>query len=185
MASTYLSRTTGTPTNAKKFTISGWFKIQSNDTADHQFFQTYHDINNREHMYFSTGNKLRFYCVDGGSTAAYFDTKRKLRDVNGWYHIVIAADTTQSTASNRVKIYVNGVQETEFDTETYPAQDFNFKINTNNKSIVIGRYMGSDNYYYDGIISHYHFTDGYTYAASDFGETDSTTGEWKIKLLQV
>ena len=43
--------------------------------------------------------------------------------------------------------------ETEFDTATYPAQDFNFKINSNNKSIVIGRYMGSDNYY-DGVISH-------------------------------
>ena len=131
-------------------------------------------------MYFSSGNKLRFYCVDSGSTAVYLDTTRKFRDVNGWYHIVIAADTTQSTASNRVKIYVNGVQETAFDTATYPAQDFNFKINTNSKSIVIGRYMGSDNYYYDGIISHYHFIDGTQYAASDFGSTDSTTGEWKI-----
>ena len=180
MANTYLSRTTGTPTNAKKFTISGWFKIQSNDTSDHQFFQHYTDGNNREHMYFSSGNKLRFYCVDSGSTAVYLDTKRKFRDANAWYHIVIAADTTQSTASNRVKIYVNGVQETEFDTATYPAQDFNFKINSNSKSIVIGRYMGSDDYYYDGLISHYHFIDGTQYAASTFGSTDSTTGEWKI-----
>ena len=179
MASTYLSRTTGTPTSAKKFTISGWFKLAFTDTSDHQFFQTYHDGNNREHMYFSS-NDLRFYCVDGGSTAAYLQTKRKFRDINAWYHIVIACDTTQGTASNRMKMYINGVQETDFVTETYPAQDFTFRLNTNAQSIVIGRYMGSNDFYYDGIISHFHFIDGTQYAASDFGSFDNTTGEWKI-----
>ena len=51
-------------------------------------------------MYFSSGNKLRFYCVDSGSTAICLDTKRQFRDANAWYHIVIAADA-QSTASNK------------------------------------------------------------------------------------
>ena len=179
MATTYLSRTTGAPTSAKKFTISGWFKLAFTDTSDHQFFQTYHDSNNREHMYFS-GNDLRFYCVDGGSTAAYLQTERKFRDNNAWYHIVIACDTTQGTAADRMKMYINGVQETDFVTETYPAQDFTFRLNTNAQSIVIGRYMGSNDFYYDGIISHYHFIDGTQYAASDFGSFDNTTGEWKI-----
>ena len=179
MASTYLSRTTGTPTNAKKFTLSGWFKLAFDDTTDHQFLQHFTDSNNREHIYFSS-NQFRFYCLDGGSTTVYLDTNRKFRDTNAWYHIVLACDTTQSTASDRVKLYVNGVQETSFATATYPAQDFNFKINTNSKSIVIGRYMGSNDFYYDGIISHFHFIDGTQYAASTFGSTDSTTGEWKI-----
>ena len=179
MATTYLSRTTGAPTSAKKFTISGWFKLAFTDTSDHQFFQTYHDSNNREHMYFS-GNDLRFYCVDGGSTAAYLQTERKFRDNNAWYHIVIACDTTQGTAADRMKMYINGVQETDFVSETYPAQDFTFRLNTNAQSIVIGRYMGSNDFYYDGIISHYHFIDGTQYAASDFGSFDNTTGEWKI-----
>ncbi len=133
-----------------------------------------------ENTCFFSSNTLRFYCVDGGSAVVNLATNRKFRDTNGFYHIVIAADTTQSTESDRIKFYVNGVQETSFSTETYPAQNYNFRINSNNQSIVIGRYMGSNDYYYDGIISHFHFIDGTQYSASDFGSTDSTTGEWKI-----
>ena len=180
MASTYLSRTTGVPTSAKKFTMSGWFKLSYAGTNTMQFLQTYHDVSNREHLYFDQ-NKLKMYGVDGGSAAFNLVTNRLFRDTNSWYHIVVACDTTQGTAANRIKIYVNGVQETSFSTETYPAQDFTFRLNTNSQSLVMGRYMGSNNYYYDGIISHFNFIDGTQYAASDFGETDSTTGEWKIK----
>ena len=104
---------------------------------------------------------------------------RKFRDTNAWYHIVVAVDTTQSTASDRVKIYTNGVQETSFVTETYPSQ--NDDLSWNSTAVhVIGAYYSNSNYF-DGILSHFHFIDGTAYAASDFGETDSTTGEWKIK----
>ncbi len=180
MATTYLTRTTGTPTNSKKFTVSGWFKISWTDSGDHQFFQQFTDASNREHMYFSNYT-LRWYCNSGGSTAVLLKPNMLFKDNNAWYHIVIACDTTQATASNRVKIYVNGLQVTSFDTANYPSQNFDFLINSNNKLQAIGRYMGTNNYYYDGIISHFHFIDGTQYAASDFGETDSTTGEWKIK----
>tara|TARA_X000001036_G_C20627536_1_gene785789 strand:- start:173 stop:1543 length:1371 start_codon:yes stop_codon:yes gene_type:complete len=179
MATTYLSRTSGAPTSAKKFTLSGWFKLNYSGTNTMQFFQTFHDISNREHLYFDD-NKLKMYGVDGGSAAFNLVTNRLFTDINSYYHIVIACDTTQATASNRIKMYINGVQETSFSTETYPAQDFTFRLNTNSQSLVIGRYMGSNDYYYDGIISHLHFIDGTQYAASDFGSTDSTTGEWKI-----
>jgi len=179
MANTYLTRTAGSPTSAKKFTVSGWFKIGWTDTSDHQFFQTYTNVSNREHMYFSS-HKLAFICNDDGNTDVNIQTNRRLRDTSSWYHIVIAADTTQGTASNRVKFYVNGVQETSFASSTYPPQDFTFRLNTNSQSLVMGRYMGSNNYYYDGLISHFHFIDGTQYAASDFGSTDATTGEWKI-----
>jgi hypothetical protein len=56
-------------------------------------------------------------------------TNRKFRDLSAWYHIVVAIDTTQSTSSNRVKIYVNGVQETSFATEQYPTQNANLNFN--------------------------------------------------------
>ena len=104
---------------------------------------------------------------------------RKFRDPNAWYHIVVAIDTTQSTESDRCKIYTNGVQETVFTTETYPSQNDDLSWNST-ATHVIGAYYSNSNYF-DGIMSHFHFIDGTAYAASDFGETDSTTGEWKIK----
>ena len=178
MASTYLTRTTGSPTNSKKFTVSGWFKIF--DTTENQFLQHYTDNSNREHMYFSSGT-FRWYCNDGGTTRVFVKPNMQFTDMAAFYHIVIACDTTQNTASDRVKVYVNGSQITSFDTATYPSQNFDFLINSNNKLLAMGRYMGIDDYYYDGIISHFHFIDGTQYDATAFGETDTTTGEWKIK----
>jgi hypothetical protein len=178
MASTYLTRTTGSPTNSKKFTVSGWFKIF--DTTENQFLQHYTDGSNREHMYFASGT-FRWYCNDGGTTRVFVKPNMQFTDMAAFYHIVIACDTTQNTVSDRVKIYVNGSQITSFDTATYPPQNFDFLINSNNKLLVMGRYMGIDDYYYDGIISHFHFIDGTQYDATAFGETDTTTGEWKIK----
>ena len=58
-------------------------------------------------------------------------TNRKFQDVSAWYHIVVAFDTTQSTASNRVKFYVNGVQETSFSSSNYPAQNLDLMLNVN------------------------------------------------------
>ena len=118
--------------------------------------------------------------VQEHTTAMEMYTSRKFRDTNAWYHLVVAIDTTQSTASNRFKYYINGEQITSFSTETYPAQDktFGFGQNVLNE---IGRdsYGSSNNF--DGLMSHVHWIDGTQYQASDFGETDSTTGEWKIK----
>ncbi len=107
------------------------------------------------------------------------DTNRLFRDVNAWYHIVVSFDSTQSTSTDRAKIYVNGVQETSFAIENYPSQNYDSFWNSTNQ-FHIGSYIGTSNFY-DGLISHYHFIDGTAYDASAFGETDATTGEWKIK----
>jgi hypothetical protein len=108
-------------------------------------------------------------------------TSAKYRDTNGWYHIVCVADTAQATSSNRAKLYVNGVEPT-LGTATYPSQNQDLNYNSDQtQQIGVYRYGSTNNYFYDGCLSHFHFTDGYAYAASDFGETDNTTGEWKIK----
>ena len=116
MASTYLSRTHGTPTNAKKHTFSVWVKLSGN-TTDHDFmFGIYNNSNDRSNYYVTSASDftLRNEATVSGVNYRYFYTNRKFRDCNGWYHIVVAEDTTQATASNRVKIYINGVQETSF-----------------------------------------------------------------------
>ena len=103
------------------------------------------------------------------------------RDNNAYYHIVVRVDTTQGTASNRVRFYVNGVQETSFATSNYPNQNANMKMNANCLHFINARQDGSINSIADMSYSHIHFADGQSYAPTEFGETDATTGEWKIK----
>ena len=178
MASTYLNKTLGTPTNNKIWTFSAWVK-RGNLSGGNSLYPNIFCANSlRDCIRFLNGNNLQVFFNEAGS--GNLETNAKYRDVNAWYHIVVAVDTTQATASNRVKIYVNGEQVTSFSTETYPAQNYTNFINS-----AIEHRIGKDftytNEYFDGSMSHIHFVDGTQYQASDFGETDSTTGEWKIK----
>jgi len=101
-------------------------------------------------------------------------TNRVFRDSAAWYHIVLAVDSTQGTASNRIKIYINGVQETSFGTETYCSENFDFGVNhTVPQSIANNEYNRVSGYLAD-----IHFIDGTQLTPSSFGETDSATGQW-------
>ncbi len=179
MATTYLTNTFSSPTNNYKWTLSVWVK-RSGLGANQYIFQTYPSGQGYSRLYFDDTDKIQF---DGNDTSQgnAFDLKttRLFRDTNAWYHIVLKWDVTQGTASNRVKIYVNGVEEGNYGTETYPAQNVTYPINRD-KLHNIGRHNTDTNTYFDGVMSHFHFTDGYSYDATTFGSTDSTTGEWKI-----
>jgi hypothetical protein len=181
MASTYLSRTSSTPTNALKWTFSAWVKISgiANDTFLLDFNT---DTNNRSQIGFSNdSSEPRFMVYEKvtGSTSQLITTSRLFRDPSAWYHIVVSCDRTLATSSDRTKIYVNGVQETSFTSATYPTQNVTGIINTA-VSTLIGKYSQST-LYFDGCLAHYHFIDGTAYDASDFGQTDATTGIWKPK----
>jgi hypothetical protein len=106
----------------------------------------------------------------------------KFRDTSGWYHIVHQYDSEQATASNRAKLWVNGVQQSSWTNENYPSQGANTKIPNSGYAINIGRQYraNTDVQYFDGSLSHFHFTDGYAYDASAFGEYDAN-GVWTIK----
>ena len=181
MASTYLSRTTSSATLATKYTLSFWVK-RSTPGADMRMFNNYVDSNNSGQVYFDANDNLNLYDVQSGSSALQLVTNRVFRDVSAWYHIVIAVDTTQSTSSDRAKIYVNGTQETSFSTNNYPSQDSSLSMQGVSASGQrrIGSHNG-DGDYFDGCLTHLHFIDGTAYAASTFGETDSTSGIWKPK----
>ena len=174
MASTYLTKTLGTPTNNKIWTFSAWVKRAK--VADGQYPNIFCANSLRDCIRFHDSDKMQIFFNEVSSGNLF--TNRLFRDVNAWYHIVVAVDTTQATASNRVKLYVNGVQETSFSTETYPSQNYTNFINS-----AIEHRIGKDfsySEYYKGSMSHIHFIDGTQYSASDFGSTDATTGEWKI-----
>ena len=187
MANSYLSHTQSAGTSTRKFTYSVWMKRSSISTSgsyNSGFFNCWGDANNRLGLYFYE-NKLFLYGVTGGSANISVRTNRLFRDTSAWYHIVLAVDTTQGTAADRIKIYVNGVQETSLDQTTYPAQNFDFPtVGVNAKAIEIGRVNFGDQssyYYMDGYLSHAAFVDGQQLAPTVFGSTDSSSGIWKFK----
>ena len=115
--------------------------------------------------------RLRF---SGGS--ADIQTNRLFRDVSAWYHIVVAFDSTQGTSSNRIKVYVNGVQETSLATSSYPSANTTFKFSTNSATNTVG---ADGAQYYDGYISEFVWIDGQQLAPDQFGEFDEDSGIWK------
>ena len=177
MASTYLSRSNGTPTSQQIFTFSAWVKRSGLNPSGNnmQLFSIYNDTSNRMDFRFQTGDTIDFYHT---SSLGRLTTNRLFRDTNAWYHIVLRVDTTQATSSDRYRLYINGVQETSFSTETQPSQNANLGTNFSTFSIGDDSYGSSD---YDGSMTHIHYTDGQSYAPTEFGETDATTGIWKIK----
>jgi len=179
MANSYLNRTPGAETTAgrKTWTYSVWLK-RSKLGSSQNFLWANQDGSNYERYMFDTNDKIYMAGVASGSTAWEMTTTRVFRDSSAWYHIMIVRDTTQGTASNRLKLYVNGTQETAFGTNTPPAQDYTGFINSTNQHN-IGR--GASSEYFDGYISHAAFVDGAALAQTVFGETDSTSGIWKFK----
>ena len=177
MASTVLSRSVSSTGEIKKATFSVWLK-KSKSTGEQFMFYSYENNNNNFRFRFNP-EIIEAKTLQGGSTAMQVVTNRKFQDTSAWYHILLAMDSTQATAADRIKIYVNGVQETSLSTETYPSQNSNLSVNENGSTVYIGAQVNSN--YFDGYMTHLYYIDGTAYTPSTFGETDSTTGEWKIK----
>ena len=179
MASTYLSRTQTTATDRKKLTLSTWIKRGNLSGGSFQFFvSSYISSNDRIGFYFNSDDSLSVFASTSGTTIS-LQTSRLFRDISAWYHIVYEIDTTQATASDRVKIYVNGEQETSFQTATYPTQNSDIQFGTSSYNMYVGNYDATQ-YYFDGSMTHVHFIDGTAYDASYFGQYDAN-GVWTIK----
>ena len=177
MASTYLQRTESAG-NRRTFTWSAWIKRSSVGSSQMLAACSY-SSSDEAYFFFNGSGKL----VWQSSSASYGDvqTNRLFRDTNAWYHIVLAFDTTQATASNRIRFYVNGVEETSFSNASYPNQDTQVYWNVGGTYYPrIGRRHAAGDYF-DGCMSHVAHIDGTQELPTIFGSTDSTTGEWKIK----
>ena len=179
MANSYLNRTTGSPSNADKITISAWIK-RTKPGAEQVIIGEYGSSTNRSKLQFKSDNKLEYYQVDGGSATVQIRTNRVFRDTSAFYHIVMQYDSAQSTSSNRLKIYVNGTQETSLSVSTYPPQNQDTRLNKSGVNLHIGQDGNSGNYF-EGYISHIALVDNAISAPTVFGETDSTSGIWKFK----
>jgi hypothetical protein len=178
MANSYLSHTTSTPTNSDKATLSFWLKRSLLSSGRGVFAE---DTNGTNKFAFILGsnNTISIFQETGGTVDINLVTNRVFRDTSAWYNIVVAYDSSQGSASDRVKLYVNGSQETSFSTSTYPSSNVDFRFNKSGIAQEIGRYEGGN--YFDGYLSHVAFVDGQALAPTVFGETDSTSGIWKFK----
>ena len=178
MASTSLTRTVSVTGNTFKGTLSMWLKRNAPDQAEY-LFENYETSGNRFFVKFLSTGQLSMETLQGSSTVMQINTLNKFMDVGSWYHIVIGIDSTLATSGDRVKVYINGVQQTSYNDETQPPQDQNMSINEGNPTYVtVGRKYGASEYF-DGSMSQVIWIDGTQYAASTFGSTDSTSGEWK------
>jgi len=177
MASTNLNRTPSSASNRRTWTWSAWVKRSNISTGNQVLFQGMTG-GFPEKLQFTSGDYLEYdHDIAGTDYTVY--TSRLFRDVNAWYHIMWVKDTTQATETDRIKLYVNGEQQTLTEHQLgYPPQNYEGQIN-NNVEHCIGSNT-NDGEFFSGLMSHVHLVDGSALAPTVFGSTDSTTGEWKI-----
>jgi hypothetical protein len=177
-ASAYFNRTFASTGNRKTWTWSGWGKLGSLSSGL-SFLTQYTDGNNQSQARIRADGVLRFYDLVSGSFTTDIYWSPVYRDPSAWYHLMLVADTTQATNTNRIKFYVNGVQVTSTSSATWPSQNTDLRVNLN-AAHFIGQ-NGANNEYADGYLTEINFIDGQALTPSSFGETDILTGVWKPK----
>ena len=170
-----LTRTNASGGDRQKFTISFWTK-RANIGSTHIFFDAGTSTSTDSGSFSCSINSSDKLFIGGGATS-FRQTNRLFRDVSAWYHIVIAVDTTDSTADDRIKIYVNGVQETSFTTNNAISLNQNTPVNESSKVHQICNRQKSSSLPFDGYMTEFHFIDGAQKAQTDFGEFDDN-GVW-------
>ena len=176
-----ITNTFGSTTNRRTFTVSLWTK--KTNTTQEQNLVFAGDLSGSNPFFdfrFNSDQTVNWYQSDSSGSGAEFNliTNRKFTDPNAWYHIVMAVDTTQGTSSNRVKLYVNGVQQTSLSTATYPSQNFDTAFNLINFESQYGG-LRTSTPTYDGYICEVVLIDGQQLDPTSFGEFDEDSGVWK------
>jgi hypothetical protein len=172
-ASTFLQRTSVANTGEDNATLSFWFKLGNIKTA------------NNGGTIFCEGNTSGDHVIQLYAQKIYIGSENfnlmypnLIRDPSAWYHLFVAFDSTQGTAANRVKPYLNGVLlENPTTFTTYPDQNENLNITKNGTTTRIGGRGNSGDESFDGYLAEFHYLDGTTKAYTDFGEFDDN-GVW-------
>ena len=173
--SSYLYRTPASASNSKTWTASMWVKRSNlGDSVSNVFFAASESGLTTSIGTMDAGDYDRLYINMSGSTGI---TTQVFRDPAAWFHLHWAMDTTQSTAANRMKLSINGVQVTAFDSITYPSLNHDTTVN---KDEFHGwaRNSSGGNQLYDGYLAECYLIDGIVTTPSDFGEVSSSTGQW-------
>ena len=174
--SAYLNRTPASASNRKTWTWSGWIK-RGKLGINSYLFSSGINASNLTLIRFKSDDTLRLYTYDTNTLSSQnIDTTAVFRDPSDWYHIVAVHDTTHATASDRLKLYVNGVQQTGTITGAVP-QNTDGQVNTTNAHF-IGPTADYVPQYFDGYMTEVNFIDGQALTPSSFGYTNPATGVW-------
>jgi len=166
--------------NRKTWTWSGWIKRT--------------ELGRHMYLFSAGGTGLQILGADNirfslyyNNTSYYLDLNAKLRDTSAWYHIVGQLDTTQSTAQDRVKVWINGERQTSFSNDSAhnipqnaDVQHLNEATGTSTGWMKICDWYASGRFF-SGYAAEWHFTDGVANNPTEFGEFDDDSGIWKPK----
>jgi hypothetical protein len=170
--SAFCSRTPAVAGDRQTWTWAGWVK-RSGLGTDQVLFDCRPVVSDSQFsvFYLNSTNALSF----SGPITTWFTTSAVFRDCSAWVHIVLALDTTQATAADRIKLYVNGSQVTAFSTSANPSQNADLGIN---QAAVHGIGAATTpSGYIDGYLADIHFIDGQALTPSSFTEVSATTGQ--------
>jgi len=174
-SSDYLRWNSSPSGNRQKFTWSAWFK-RSSFGATQILGSASYSGGDEGYLFLSSGGILGWQSTNSGD--GNLTTARSFKDTSAWYHVVFSVDTTQSTATNRIKLYINGSQYTWDGNTTQPNQNQSLYWNVGDTYYpYIGRRNGGD--YFDGYMSEIVQVNNAQLAADSFGEFDEDSGIWK------
>ena len=167
--SAYLSRTPSSAGNRRTFTFSCWVKRANLTGANQPIFSA----GSNDWLMFQSAETLGFKTSSSNYSII---TTQVFRDPTAWFHLVMRVDTTNATAGDRLRLYINGAEVTAFGTDSNPTLNFDTAFN-NTGEHDIGKLVGSSTYF-DGYLAEINHVDGSSLAPSSFGKTSSTTGQW-------
>jgi hypothetical protein len=171
-----LNRTPASASNRKTWTFSAWIKRSTISTGQRIFSQGDHTSGDpMTFLAFKSDDTLQFNRYVSGATELV--TNRKFRDVSAWYHIVFRCDTTNGTAGDRFRLYINGVEETSFATDNNPSLNDDTEVN-NTEKLELGS-VGATTQNFDGYMAELVLIDGQSLDPTSFGEFDEDSGIWK------
>ena len=173
----YMHKTPGSAGTLTTWTLSTWIK-RSKLGATQYIFTSKNDGNNQTFAYFNSNDTIIFFDTDGNADQGKLITDRLFRDVGAWYHLVFIWNTTDGTAGDRIQLWVNGVRETSFSTQTNPDQN-DASTMGDAHIIEVGR-GGEDSNYANFYMAQTVYQNGSAASPVDvFGEFDSDSGIWK------
>jgi hypothetical protein len=175
MASTYLRKTFSTTGDRQKFSLSMWVKRGSGLGVEQMLCECYSGSSAKDEIWLQSNDTLNFVKTDPNGLAT--TTAPVFRDVGAWYHFLIAADTTQGSNIDRIKIYANGVQQTLGQQDTIPVNS-NFQFGNTGAELTFGMRNATD-WYFNGSMANVEMVDGQQLTPAYFGSTDTATGIWK------
>ena len=182
--SSFVRRTNNSSASSSRIMTISWWMKRCKNGSEQKMYTAQASSGNRDTFLFTSDDKMLMF-LDNASPGN-LRTNRLFRDNSAWYNIVWRFDTTQGTASNRVKLYVNGVEETSFDSGgdgiVYPSQNYDivgFGQNGKRQTVGADDSSSSSGNFFSGYFAQFCFCDGQSLAPDQFGEFDEDSGIWK------